>query len=188
MIIRHPTGAARPRVVAIVALLGALAGCDREIKTPVATEAVQSIEADNVIYGMVSFLTSSGVREGRVEADTAYMFADSARADLRQMRIVFYDEDGRKRATVTGTRGEWSQESDRMVARGDVVLLVHADSSRLESQEIHYDPDLDKIWSDSATVRTLADGSVTSGSAFESDMSFENIRIRDMRGGARRVF
>ena len=75
-----------------------------------------------------------------------------------------------------------------MVARGDVVLEIHSDSSKIESQEIHYDPALDRIWSDSSTVRTMPDGSVSSGSAFESDMSFENVLIRNMRGGARRVF
>jgi hypothetical protein len=75
-----------------------------------------------------------------------------------------------------------------MSAFGDVVLLVHSDSSRLESQEIHYDPSRDLIWSDSATVRTMRDGTVTRGSSFESDMSFENIVVRDPRGGARRIF
>ncbi len=75
-----------------------------------------------------------------------------------------------------------------MVARGDVVLLIHADSSTIESQEIHYDPNSDRIWSDSATVQTLRDGTVTSGTAFESDMSFERIEVMNPRGGARRVF
>ena len=75
-----------------------------------------------------------------------------------------------------------------MVARGDVVLFIHTDSSTIESQEIYYEPDLDRIWSDSSTVRTMKDGSVTSGTAFESDMSFENLVIQNMRGGVRRVF
>ncbi|MCH7992700.1 MAG: LPS export ABC transporter periplasmic protein LptC [Gemmatimonadetes bacterium] len=186
--IHHHSGVVRPHLVVTAALLGALVGCDSEIKTPVASDAIQSMEADQIIFGMKSFLTSRGIREGRVEADTAYMYADSAHASLRMMTITFYDELGRERATVTGRTGEWNQETNRMVARGDVVLMIASDSSRIESQEIHYDPGLDKVWSDSATVRTLADGSVTSGSAFESDMSFENLRIQDMRGGARRIF
>jgi hypothetical protein len=75
-----------------------------------------------------------------------------------------------------------------MVARGDVELLVHTDSSRIESQEIYYDPDSDRIWSDSATVRTLANGTVTRGSAFESDIEFTNVRILNVRGDAGRIF
>ena len=173
---------------AAVTAIGVLAGCEQPLNTPVAANDVQEMQADNVIFGMLSYLTATGVREGRVQADTAYMFADSSVAQLRQMQIVFYDEDGSETATVTGTRGRWSQLSDEMVARGDVVLFVHADSTTIESQEIHYDPSIDRIWSDSTTVQTLKDGTVTSGSSFESDISFENILIRDIRGGARRVF
>jgi LPS export ABC transporter protein LptC len=177
---------ARPVLVALT--LAAAAACTQPLNTPVADDALQEMAADNVLFGMVSYLTSSGVREGKVSADTAYMYADSAVAQLRQMEITFYDEEGRETATVRGTRGRWSQNSDAMVARGDVVLFVHADSSTIESQEIHYDPNIDKIWSDSATVQTMKDGTVTSGSSFESDIAFQNIVVRDPRGGARRIF
>ena len=173
-------------VIAAAALVGA--GCQQPVTTRVADDELQDMQADNVIFGMTSYLSTSGVREGRVQADTAYMFADSAVAQLRQMDIVFYDEDGREVATVSGERGRWSQDTDQMVARGNVVLMVHADSSRIESAEIHYDPTTERIWSDSATVQTQKDGTVTSGSSFESDLTFENILIRDIRGGGRRVF
>ena len=75
-----------------------------------------------------------------------------------------------------------------MLAKGDVVVLIHEDGSKLESAEINYNPDIDRVWSDSATVRTLADGSVTRGSSFESDIAFENVDLRDPRGAAGRIF
>lgn len=172
-------------MTAVLAL--AVVACQQPEDTPVANDFMQGIEAP-VVFGMVSYITANGVREGRVEADTAYTYADSTKVDLREMTVVFYDENGLARATVEGRTGEWDQDTNRMVARGDVTLFVHADSSTLESQEIHYDPDADRIWSDSATVRTMADGSVTRGSAFESDIEFNNIRIRDVRGDVQRIF
>jgi lipopolysaccharide assembly outer membrane protein LptD (OstA) len=75
-----------------------------------------------------------------------------------------------------------------MVARGDVILFVHQDDSRIESQEIHYDPSTDRIWSDSATTRTDERGAVTRGTAFESDLDFADVRILNVRGGGGRVF
>jgi LPS export ABC transporter protein LptC len=173
----------------VASLVGvvAMAACQTEESTPVASEFAQGIDAP-VVFGMTSFITVEGVREGRVEADTAYTFADSTKVDLRVMTVTFYDEAGRERATVSGRTGEWNQETNRMIARGDVVLRVHTDSSRLESAEIHYDPENDRIWSDSATVRTLADGTVTRGSAFESDIEFSNVRVLDIRGGAGPIF
>ncbi len=171
-----------------VACAAALTACQQPLNTPVADSTLQEMEADNVIFGMTSYLSSTGVREGRVQADTAYMFADSSVVQLRQMEITFYDEEGREVATVTGLRGRWSPESDEWVARGDVELFVHTDSSQLESQEIHYDPNRDRIWSDSATVQTMPDGTVTRGTSFQSDLDFNNVRIENIRGGAGRIF
>ena len=164
-----------------------LTACQEEQATPVASDFMQGMDAP-VVFGMTSFITVDGVREGRVEADTAFTYPDSAKVDLRGMTVWFYDESGQERATVAGRTGEWYQDSNYMVSRGDVVLRVHTDSSRIESSEIHYDPDTDRIWSDSATVRTLADGTVTRGSAFESDIEFTNVRVLDIRGGAGRIF
>jgi LPS export ABC transporter protein LptC len=176
------------RLVMATAGLLALTACGTEFDTPVADEALQAMDADYVAFGMSSYVTALGVREARIEADTAYIYETESTAVLRQMTLVFYDELGNERATVSGKAGDWNQESNRMVARGDVVLFIHTDSSTIESQEIYYEPDLDRIWSDSSTVRTMKDGSVTSGTAFESDMSFENLVIQNMRGGVRRVF
>jgi len=178
----------RGRRLGVLALLAvAASACSEETSAPLASDELQNMQADQVIFGMTGFLTAGGVKEGRVQADTAFMFADSTVAQLRQMEIVFYDEEGHETATVTGNRGRWAPETDVMIAWGDVVLTIHSDSSRIESQEIHYDPALERVWSDSATVRIEHDGTTTSGTSFESDMTFENFIIENPRGGARRV-
>jgi len=171
----------------VVAFGGALGACNELQNTSVADEFMEGIDAP-VVWGMVSYITTNGVRQARVRADTAFTYADSAKIDLRVMSVDFYDEGGVERATVRGERGEWNQDTDLMVARGNVELLVHSDSSVIRSQEIHYDPQSDRIWSDSATSRTMTDGTVTSGSAFESDIEFTNIRILNVRGDAGRIF
>jgi LPS export ABC transporter protein LptC len=171
---------------ATLTLLASLAACEASTNSEVASHELLELGADNIVFGMSSFMTSSGIREGRVEADTAFMYADSAKAKLRQMRIVFYDDNGGERATVTGTAGEWDRNTDRMWAQGDVVLIVHADGRRIESAEIVYDPEQEEIWSDSATVQTLANGRVTRGSSFRSDMEFRNVQIQNIRGAVGR--
>ncbi len=131
---------------------------------------------------MVSYLTSQGVRQGRIDADTAYVYNDSSSIQLQGMHVIFYAEDGQERANVVAERGELDQVSDRMIARGNVVLIIRADGRKIESPELQYDPDRDRIWSDSATVMTMADGRVTRGTAFESDLSFENVNVANPRG------
>lgn len=180
----------RTRVGGLLLVAAVLFGgaCQEEVNGPGgATSEMEGLDSP-IVFGMIAFMTSSGVRTGRVQADTAYTFADSVKVDLRNMTAVFFDDNGNDRATVTGQEGEWDQETDRMIARGDVVLLVHTDGSKLESAEINYDPSIDRVWSDSATVRTLADGTVTRGSAFESDIDFSNVTVRDVRGSTGRIF
>jgi LPS export ABC transporter protein LptC len=171
---------------ALVAALVATA-CEDIENTTVANEFMQDIDGP-VVFGMVGYISVNGVRQSRVRADTAFTFEDSARVDLRVMTVDFYDEAGVELATVQGTRGEWDQDTDLMVARGDVELLVQSDSSIIRSPEIHYDPNNDRIWSDSATSRTMRDGTETRGSSFESDIEFTNIRIQNVRGDAGRIF
>jgi LPS export ABC transporter protein LptC len=146
-----------------------------------ATNEMEGLDSP-IAYGMYAYMSATGVREGRIEADTAYTFADSSRIDLREMTAVFFDENGDDRATVTGRTGEWDQDTDRLLASGDVVLVLHSDGSRIESAEINYDPSIDRVWSDSATVRTFTDGRVIRGSSFESDIAFENVDVQDPRG------
>ena len=143
---------------------------------PVASADVQGIGADIVYYGMVSYLTASGVREGRVQADTAYWFSDSATVKLKGMRLVFYNSDGTERASVTADAGELDENTDRMVARGNVVLIVLSDGRRIETAELNYNPGEDRIWSDSMTV--MNDGGVVSrGMGFNSDLQFRQTRV-----------
>jgi LPS export ABC transporter protein LptC len=165
-----------------VLAVGLLGACQEEVNGPgAATEEMQALESP-IVFGMVAYMTVNGVRSGRVQADTAYTYADSTKVDLRRLTATFFDDDGGERATVTGSTGEWDQQTDRMVARGDVVLLIHSDGSKIESAEINYDPSIDRVWSDSATVQTLANGNVRRGSSFESDIDFENVEVRNPRG------
>lgn len=173
------------RVLGILAIGMMAAACAEPTEAPIADSTLLDMEADNIIFGMSSYLTTNGIREGLVRADTAYMYVDSAHVDLRVLTIEFNDSDGRPRATVTGRTGEWDQERDIMVARGDVLLVVHADQREIRTEELHYDAYGERIWSDSATVQTLPDGTVTRGSSFESDLGFQDLRIENVRGGAR---
>lgn len=175
----------RGRLPVLVLYACIWAGCTETTEAPIADPALLDLQADNVIYGMSSYMTTNGIREGLVQADTAYMYVDSAHVDLRGMTIVFHAEDGRPRATVTGRTGEWDQDRDIMVARGDVLLIVHADDREIRTEELHYDAYRERIWSDSATTQTLPDGTVTRGSSFESDLEFQDLRIENVRGGTR---
>jgi len=165
-----------------------VAACNKPVDTPVAAEALQDIKATDVMYGMTSYVMTAGVRQGRVDADTAYVYNDSSKIAIIGMHVIFYDDNGRERAAVTADSGHMSQRTQSMVAKGNVVLVVAADGRKIQSAELNYDPNRDRLWSDSATVQTTADGVVTKGSSFTSDLEFKHVSIRNIRGGGGIVF
>ena len=162
-----------------------LVGCGSQEDTPVVSPDLLEMDAEGVMYGMRSMITVEGVREGMVSADTAYFYEDSANVELRQLSLTVYTDEGLERALVTADMGWLNLDTNEMVARGNAVLTVRTDNRIIESAELHYDPNADRIWSDSATVQRF-DGVVSEGSSFESNLDFTNVLIRNMRtrGGA----
>jgi hypothetical protein len=68
-----------------------------------------------------------------------------------------------------------------------VILVITEGNKRVESEELHYDPNGDRIWSDSATTM-IEPGRVSEGLGFESDLNFRRTvvgpgSIRNTGGG-----
>ncbi len=129
-----------------------------------------------VIFGLEQLITVDGVREGRLRADTALAYNDSSLYVLTNPILVLFTETGVQRARVTAERGRWKTNSQEMTARGNVILEVTEGNKRVESAELHYDPNGDRIWSDSLTVMHEA-GTTVRGMGFHSDLDFRVMRV-----------
>lgn len=173
-------GSSAVTALLLVGAAMASAACSGDDTTRVVADGMEEIEADNVVYGMTQLLTNEGVREGRIEADTAYFFRDSSAVHLRRLTLTLFDEDGGTRATVTGDRGRLDSGSNSMVGRGGVVLTVPGQGREILTEELHYSSVQDQIWSDSSTVMRQ-NGEVQCGSAFRSDLEFQNVFVENMR-------
>ena len=172
----------------LAGVCAALAGaaCEPASTPPVVDPWLLELDADNMILGMDHEMTQGGVRNAHLYADTAYYYTDSTAYQLRGLRLVVYTVTGAERGTLTAERGVLDEESEAMVARGNVVLVLPQSNRRLETTELHYDPATEKIWSDSATVFT--DGSATTrGSGFDSDLEFTNVQVRNATTSGGRV-
>ena len=122
-----------------------------------------------------------------MEADTAFVFQDSTVVLLRgNVRLTAYNEElGTEKALVTSDRGRLNTSTNELFAESNAVLLIRADGRRIESYELRYVPDDDRIRSDSATVMYDGDA-IVEGTSFTSDLNFERVIIPNARtrGGA----
>lgn len=179
---RKRSGFRRMAWVSLMAGLGL--GCRDEVATPVASPALLSSGADQVMTGFELFLTFQGVREGVVRGDTAFLYRDSSMVVLVNPTLELFDQAGGVRATVTARKGRYHTVSRGMSAFGEVVLVIPEGDRRVEGPELHYDPAGDRIWSDSLT--TMREGAVVSqGLGFTSDLQFRQMRVGpgSIRGG-----
>lgn len=158
-----------------------LGACQDELQGPVASQDLREIEADYVALDLEQYITTDGVREAKVVADTGFVYSDSSKVHLRVVHLTVFDEQGREIAVVTSRSGVLDTETQHMIARGDVVLTVHEGNRIVESEELHYDPRRERIWSDSASVYREGD-TVLRGTSFESDLQFSNVRVQNARG------
>ncbi len=144
--------------------------------TPVGSPELLESGANQVMTGMELVITLNGVREGVVRADTAFNFADSTVSILRNPTLELFTESGAARARVTAERGRYDMTTKALTALGKVILLVMDGNRRVESAELHYRPEENRIWSDSMTV--MYDGGMESrGMGFSSDLDFQHMRV-----------
>jgi LPS export ABC transporter protein LptC len=155
------------------------AACGGSPQEPVATGDFVPLPSD-IMTKVVFKPTTNGVQTALLRSDTVYMRRDSARYDLIGVDLQTFDETGRLSATLTSRTGEYSTVGQEMVARGNVVLVT-TDGRRIETEELHYDPNTRRIWSDVPTT-VHEDGYVMRGTSFTADDGFRNVNIPGYRG------
>lgn len=149
----------------------------RDIKEPPIVRSSELPDsADQMIFGMSVHLTDGGVRRADLKADTAYMYDDNTRTELRTVSAVFFTPTGVQDATLNSRAGTYNMRLGTMSARGDVVVNSTS-GRRLTTPELKYDPGRNEVSSDSAFRLTMPDGRVLSGIGFLSDPDLNSIRI-----------
>lgn len=165
-----------------------LAGCGDKIDPAAASRGFEEIPADQVIVGFKQYMTTAGQDKAIVLGDTAYVYNDSSFVQVKNVDLRMFDEQGKFSAHLTARAGDMNNATNAMIARGNVVLVTK-DGTRIETEELHYDPQSHRIWSNVHTVQHTAQGGTLSGSGFDADDKFNNVRVTNARssGGGLRI-
>jgi LPS export ABC transporter protein LptC len=143
---------------------------------PVSGKNFRTLPADQVVFDLDTDIKDLGTLRARLHADTAYIWEDSAKTLMFPLDLKLYDENGGETARLTAREGELDSRTDRMVARGDVVLVTTEGSRRILTEELHYDPRAGRIWSDVRTI--MFDGtSRLEGEGFRADHQMTDIEV-----------
>ena len=166
---------------ALVALAVMAAGACAGEEDPVSERGFRDLPADHVVWELDTDIKDLGSLRARIHADTAYIWEDSARTLMFPVEVKLYDENGAQTANLTADEGELDSNTNKMVARGNVVLVTTEGDRRILTEELHYDPRRGRIWSDVSTVMFEGESRLE-GSGFEASEDLSDIEVFESTG------
>ena len=162
----------------ILVALSTVAACSRSERQP--EEPSDEKIPDSVIQNATISLTSEGMKEAVIFADTLIVFDREDSTVAIGVRVDFYDENGEYRSTLTSKEGLVRQTRREFSVWGDVVVI--SDSSRLETESLKWDP-VQKLITTDDFVRLHRGNDIITGYGMEADSKLEHVRIlRDVKG------
>src|SRR4051794_845397 len=153
--------------VAAAALLLAVACQKKGSKPPVKRGSSMADSAEQVMLGVRMLLTDRGVQRGELFADTAYVFEDQTRFELRKVRATFNSSTGTKDGVLSADRGLYNQREAKLEGFGNVVIVT-TEGKRLTSPHMKYLQVQNEVSSDSAFT-LVEPGRNVSGIGFRAD-------------------
>jgi len=150
-------------------------------------DAVAQVEAaadtaDQLLIGLTQYITQDGVRKAYLEADTAFLYENTGRADLKKMKVTFFGLDGDTSSVVTGKLGSYDWRTGRMETRDDVVVLL-SNGGRLTTSVLRYDQTKNEVSTDQHYVYVAPDRQMQ-GDGFVTDPALSVFRTTRPRGTA----
>ncbi|MEO8337879.1 MAG: LPS export ABC transporter periplasmic protein LptC [bacterium] len=162
-------------IVAMMAIV-AVAGCKTKGAAP-PVGATQSLadSAEQVMFNVHFLLTDKGVQRGELFADTAYIFDENTRFDLRKVRSTFNTSTGAKDGVMSADRGKYNIRQQMLEGFGNVVIVTN-DGKRLTTPQLRYMQGINEVSSDTSFT-LVQPGKTLSGVGFKSDPQLTRFNI-----------
>lgn len=167
-----------------IAAVFSTAACNSQGSAPPTKQHSETMadSAEQILFNVRTILTTRGVQRGELFADTAYVFDESTRFELRKIRATFNTATGAKDGVMSADRGRYSTRLQVLEGFGNVIIVTN-DGRRLTSPQLKYTQGLNEVSSD--TSFTLVEpGRTLSGIGFRADPQLTHFTI--LRGGKTR--
>lgn len=130
---------------------------------------------DAVVAGATIYLYEGTIVTTEIKAELIHKFDELDSTMGYVLDIDVFDSSGNVVSTIVGDSGVIREHDNSLHLFGNVVVLTD-DSTRLETDNLRWDPDRDKIETE-AFVKIRQDGDIITGWGLESDRSLTRIKI-----------
>ncbi len=166
----------RVLVPVLLLLAATVSACGKKGSAPpVKTTASLADSAEQVMVNIRTSLTDHGVLRGELSADSAYIFDEGTRYELRKVRTTFNTSIGVKNGTMSADRGRYSLRQQLLEGFGNVIVTT-TDGKRLTSPQVRYSQAANEVSSDTSFTM-VEPGRTLSGIGFRSDPQLTNVRV-----------
>jgi LPS export ABC transporter protein LptC len=172
----------RLALMATAIALIAAAGCKNKGSKPPVRQSSIADSAEQVMFNIHFLLTDKGVERGELFADTAYIFDESTRFDLRKVRSTFNTATGAKDGVMSADRGKYNVRQQLLEGFGNVVIVTN-DGKRLTSPRLRYMQGINEVSTDTSFT-LVKPGQTLSGIGFKADPQLTHFTI--LKGGSSR--
>jgi len=155
------------------------------VTSAIQAERILKFEAKDSTMGYTvhaSFYDSAGVMNSTLVGDSALIREKTIRQSVYgHVLITSYDSEGRVTATATGDSVVISEATNHMQLFGQVVVESEG-TRKLETDYLHWNPDINKFQTDSF-VRFTQGSSVITGWGAEADRMLKRFKILNKVSG-----
>ena len=169
-------------LIAATMLVAALACRKQGSPPPVKRGNAMADSAEQVMLGVRALIADRGVQRGELFADTAYVFDDQTRFELRKVRATFNTSTGTKDGVLSAERGQYNIREQKLEGYGNVVIVT-TEGKRLTSPHMKYLQTVNEVSSDSAFT-LVEPGRSLSGIGFRADPQLTRVTV--LRAGSGR--
>jgi LPS export ABC transporter protein LptC len=137
---------------------------------------------DRITYTAEYLYSDSGRVTNRIRAGMISEFmGEHPRTEMSEgVELRFFDRNGREGSRLTAQRGTITPEDDRMQVDGDVVF-VNARGERLETEQLIWSQDSDRVWTD-RPVRIRRAHDIIHGQGLDAEQDFSRYTVRNITG------
>lgn len=132
-------------------------------------------------YNIETLYSDSAVLRIRLKSPEQLELKSGDREFPKGLYIEFFDETGKKSATLKSNRGTYKKEENLYIVRGNVIANNIVEEQTLHTEELNWDPETKKVYTDKF-VRIVSPEQIITGTGLDANEDFSEYTIRGSRG------
>ncbi|WP_230679959.1 LPS export ABC transporter periplasmic protein LptC [Pontibacter sp. 172403-2] len=162
-------------VFSLVAMLACLNfGCNEELKDPDKVEIYKGPLVEN--HDIIMLFSDSARLQIKLKAPVQQEFDNGDGVFPKGLYVEFYGEPGQITSTLKANYGKNDKRKNLYIARGNVIVENLQKKEKLETEELYWDKNKGKIYTDKFVRITTAEEILT-GEGLRANQDFTNWRI-----------